>query len=100
MQIKFRQSGGYAGLIRGCDINSDSLSVGEAAELQSLVEQSGILNLKSKQTAKAADLIGYEITLETRDGIHQVSVDDLSLPERAIPLLDYLQKRARPIPLR
>ena len=38
MKITFRQSGGYAGLIMGSEIDTDSLAAEEAAKLQSLVE--------------------------------------------------------------
>ena len=96
MKITFRQSGGYAGLIMGSEINTDSLSAEEAAKLQSLVKQSGILQAQTKQTSNVADLLNYEITIETKEGIRQVSFDDLSLPESAVPLLEYLQERAKP----
>ena len=49
MKITFRKSGGYEGLIMGCEINTDSLPAEEAAKLQSQVEQSGILPAQSKQ---------------------------------------------------
>ena len=97
MKITFRQSGGYAGLIMGSEINTDSLSAEEAAKLQSLVKQSGILQAQTKQTSNVADLLNYEITIETKEGIRQVSFDDLSLPESAVPLLEYLQERAKPL---
>ena len=97
MKITFRQSGGYAGLVMGSEIDTDSLAAEEAAKLKSLVEQSGILQAQSKQTPNSADLLYYEITIETKKGIHQVSFDDMSLPESAIPLLEYLQDRAKPL---
>jgi hypothetical protein len=97
MKIKFRQSGGYAGLIVGCEVNTSSLSAEEAAKLSSLVEDSGILQATSKRTPNAADLLNYEFTIETREGMHHVSFDDLSLPESIMPLLEYLQSRAKPL---
>ena len=96
MKIEFRQSGGYGGLIMGTEINTDLLTAEEAAKLQSLVEQSEIL-AQSKQTPNSADLLQYQIIIETKEGVRQVSYDDLSLPESAVPLLEYLQDRAKPI---
>lgn len=97
MKIEFRQSGGYGGLIMGTKINTDSLTAKEAAELQSLVEQSNLLQAQSKQTPNSADLLQYQITIQTKEGVRQISFDDLSLPENAIPLVEYLQDRAKPI---
>lgn len=98
MKIEFRQSGGYAGLVMGSEINTDLLDAEEATKLQSLVEQSDILQVQPRSTPNSADLLNYEITIETKEGTHQVSFNDMSLPESAIPLLEYLQDRAKPIP--
>ena len=95
MKISFRPSGGYAGLIMVSEIDTDSLAAEAAAELKSLVEQSGVSQARRKQTPNSADLLNYEITIETKKGIHQVSFDDISLPESVIPLLEYLQDRAK-----
>jgi hypothetical protein len=100
MKVKFSQSGGYAGLIRGCELDTDSLSPAEATKLQSLVEQSGILQAQSKHAPHARDLLNYNITVETSEGAPTVSFDDLSLPENVQPLLEYLQSCAKPLPLR
>lgn len=97
MQITFRQSGGYAGLIMGCQIDTNSLTAEEAADLQTKVKQSGILQAQSQKTPHAADLLNYEITIETSQGKHQVTFDDSSLPQEALPLLEYLQRRAKPL---
>jgi hypothetical protein len=97
MKIKFRQSGGYAGLRMGCDLDTNSLSTAESTQLESLVKTSGILQARSGRSENAADLINYEITIETKDGIYQVKFDDLTLPESIIPLLDYLQNQAKPL---
>ncbi len=96
MKITFRQSGGYAGLIRGCELDTDALPDEEVARLRSLVQQSGILQAQSNPTPNAFDLCNYELTIETNEGIHQISCDDLSLPEEAVPLVEYLQEQARP----
>lgn len=97
MKIKFRQSGGYAGLIMGCELDTNLLSPEEATKLQSLVEQSDIFQTKSDRSENTADLINYEITIETKAAKHQVRFDDLTLPEKVLPLLDYLQSQAKPL---
>lgn len=97
MKIKFRQSGGYAGLIRGCELDTNLLPPDEAAQLESLVKKSGILQAKSVHSENAADLINYKITIQTQKDIYQVTFDDLTLPENVLPLLDYLQSKSKPI---
>ena len=97
MKIKFLQSGGYAGLRMGCDLDTKSLSSEEATKLESLVKDSGILQTSSQRSKNTADLINYEITIETKEGTHQTTFDDLTLPENVLPLLDYLQSRSKPL---
>jgi hypothetical protein len=97
MKIKFRQSGGYAGLRMGCELDTNLLSPEEATKLQSLVEQSDIFQTKSDRSENTADLIDYEITIETKAAKRQVTFDDLTLPEKILPLLDYLQSQAKPL---
>jgi hypothetical protein len=99
MKIKFRQSGGYAGLRMGCDLDTDLLSTAESSKLESLVKASGISQSKSSHSKNTADVISYQITIETKDGTHQMTFDDLTLPESVIPLLDYLQNQAQVLPL-
>ncbi len=98
MKITFREWGGFAGLIQGCEIDTDLLSASEVSELQSLLEQSGILQVKSQCTAEARDLCNYEITLETSEKTIRVLFDDMTLPESAEKLLEHLQQQAQPLP--
>jgi hypothetical protein len=97
MKIRFRQSGGYAGLRIGCDLDTKSLSSEEATQLESLVNTSGVLQANSGRSGNAADLISYEIEIETNQGTHQIAFDDLTLPENILPLLEYLQSQAKPL---
>lgn len=97
MKIKFRQSGGYAGLRLGCDLDTKFLSPEAATQLESLVEKSGILQSQSARSENTADQINYEITIETDRGTCQRTFDDLTLPESVLPLLDYLQSHAKRI---
>lgn len=98
MKIKYHQSGGYAGLRLGCDLDTKLLPLEEATKLESLVKKSGVSQVKNTRSENAAaDLIDYEITIETNDAKQQVKFDDLNLPENIVPLLEYLQSQAKPI---
>ncbi len=100
MKISFRESGGFAGLIRGCEIDTKQLSNQEAAQLESLVTHSGIFQHQGKATPNARDVFNYEVVVETDKETHRASFNDMNLPESAIPLLEYLQARAEPMPVR
>jgi hypothetical protein len=96
LKVGFRQSGGFAGLTSGCELDTTAMSADEAAQLRSLVEQSDILNTQSQRTPNAADLSVYEFSIETRTGSHRVSFDEQSLPARIRPLLERMQMCAKP----
>jgi hypothetical protein len=42
MKVWFEESGGYAGLLRGCEIDTSALPPEKAKELEQLVKASGI----------------------------------------------------------
>lgn len=98
MKIKFRKSGGYAGLISGCEIDTNSLPPDQAQELDSLVKRSGILSAGSARSEAGRDLGNYHITVTTDEGTHQVSFDDMTAPESARALLEYLMEHSGPRP--
>ena len=97
MKLRFRQYGGYTGLISGVDeIDTEAMPEKEAQYLTQLVKDSSILEMRSEKSTQGRDLQKYDITVETTDGIRQVSFDDMTMPENVIPLLQYLQSLATP----
>lgn len=102
MKVIFRQSGGYAGLILSCELDTSSMEAREAQALQSLVERSGFPRWETMggRTPQAADLTNYEITVETDKSIYKIAFDDLTIPENILPLLEYLKACAKPLPLK
>jgi hypothetical protein len=96
MRITFRQSGGFAGLIRGCTLDTNQLSPGEGSKLRSLVEQSGILRTQTAHSTKGRDMFCYEITVEDDDQTHSLEFDDLTLSKEARRLIDYMQSKSNP----
>jgi len=95
--VKFLQSGGYAGLIRGCEIDTESLTPKEADVLQSLIKKSNIKgNRKFSARGGARDLNNYVITVESKDELHTISFDDMTVPAEIKDLLSFLAKRSKP----
>ena len=96
MRVKFVQSGGVVGVMRGCELDSASLPPGEARELESLVASSGLLASGKFLSTGARDLRLYEIRVERDAGVLQVTFDDETLPAPARPLVSFLRRNAQP----
>jgi hypothetical protein len=100
MKVVFRQTGGFAGLVRGAELDTETLPPEEAANLRSLVQQSDLRNLRAgDESDEWRDLREYEISVETGQGVHDVAFDDRNIPAGAAPLLDFLKGYSEPRPL-
>jgi hypothetical protein len=96
MIVRFDQSGGYAGLLKGCEIDTTALPPEKAKEIEQLVKASAISASGEFLSDSSCDLHQYEITIE--DGAKKTSVifDDESIPQSARPLIGYLKKWSKP----
>ena len=93
-KIRFRQSGGFAGLVRGCDVEFNVLDVADRTALER--------HARSGQTpvapSQARDQIVYEIDIETDAGVRRLEFDEASVPKDLAPLVQTLAKRSKPMP--
>lgn len=94
MIIRFEQSGGFAPVVRGCELDTASLSADDAAELVRLVKASGVLAMTSPKQSMGRDIYSYHLTLKTDQGTHVIVFDQLNLPTGAKPLVEFLKRRA------
>ena len=96
MKMNFVQSGGFLGMVKGCEIDTETLPADEAKKLEGLVQASGISASSELVSDSGRDLQQYEISIE--EGASKISAvfDDETLPQSAKPLVGYLRKRARP----
>ena len=99
MKVSFRQSGGFAGLIRGVDLDTAQMDADAAQELEALVSASGIVGHKKARTHAGRDLVQYEIKIEQDEEISKRSFDDKTIPTDVQPLLKYLRSQSHPMPL-
>ena len=99
MKIRFRQTGGFGGLVMGCDLDTGTLSPPEAQELARLIKQANLERTQTKRSDKARDLQNYEIAVEGEGITTKATFDDMSMPANMKPLLDFLRRRARAVPL-
>jgi hypothetical protein len=98
MKIRFRQTGGFAGLSLGSELDSEKLPAAEAGELERLIRQAALDQVGTKKS-RGADLTNYEMTVEDKGRTTKASFDDMTIPVNAQPLLDFLRSRANARPL-
>jgi len=98
MRITFMQSGGFAGVLKGCTIEATDLAPEERQELESLVAASGLTESFERFSSAGRDLRQYEIVIEQHASVQRIVCDDRSVPEVMRPLLAFLVARARPQP--
>jgi hypothetical protein len=99
MKVRFRQTGGFGGLVLGCDLDTSSLPPAEAQEFARLIKQANLEKIQTRRSEKARDLQNYEITVESDEITAKASFDDMSVDANVEPLLDFLRERARAVPL-
>jgi hypothetical protein len=99
MKVRFRQTGGFGGLVLGCDLDTSTLPPAEAQELTRLIKQANLEKIHAKPSQKARDLQNYEIAVESDEITAKASFDDMNVDSNLEPLLEFLRRRARAIPL-
>ena len=90
------QSGGYAGLLKGCELDTKTFPPETAKELEQLVEASAIPASGEFLSDSSRDLHQYEITIEDGGSKTSVVFDDESIPQSAKQLIGYLKKCSKP----
>ena len=98
MKVRFRQTGGFGGLVLGCDLDTSTLPPAEARELARLIKQANLEKTQARRSDKARDLQQYEIAVDN-EITARASFDDMSVEANVEPLLDFLRERARAVPL-
>ena len=92
--IRFRQSGGFAGLVRGCEFAGTDLSGAHRRALESYLAAH-----KTAVTAPstARDLQVYELEIDTDAGSVRLEFDESSVPDELTSLMERLESVARPM---
>ena len=98
LRIRYVQSGGFAGLMRGCTIDAAGLAPAAATVMKRLVKAATLAKLKTARTQGVADLLLHDFAIETDAGTLQLSFDDLTLPKPLKPLASFLAGRSKPLP--
>ena len=99
MRITFMLSGGFAGAVRGCRIDTAGLAAADRVAIEGLVIASGFVASFERFAAAARDRKQYDLAIDRAEMFVRVSCDDASLPDPARPLVAELVKRSTPQPL-
>lgn len=101
MRVRFTQSGGFAGTIRECTLDTTTLSPEEAGALEALVGDADLSGERELLSASGRDLEQYEISVDA-GGSAPVTVtrDQSTMSAGTKALVAYLKKCAKPAPLR
>jgi hypothetical protein len=99
MRITFMLSGGFAGVVRGCRIDTAGLAAADQVAIEGLVIASGLVASFERFAAAARDRKQYDLAIDRAEMFVRVSCDDASLPDPARPLVAELVKRSTPQPL-
>ncbi|RLS84010.1 MAG: DUF1353 domain-containing protein [Planctomycetota bacterium] len=99
MRITFMLSGGFAGVVRGCRIDTAGLAAADRVAIEGLVIASGLVASFERFAAAARDRKQYDLAIDRAEMFVRVSCDDASLPDPARPLVAELVKRSTPQPL-
>ena len=95
MQIKkihFRQSGGFAGLVRGSEAAGKDISDAQRKALEHHAKGGA----SSSNASRARDMVLYELEVETDRGPIRLEFDEANVPEDLEALVKDLSKRAKP----
>jgi hypothetical protein len=99
MKVQFQQSGGFAGIIKGCEFDTAALAPEAARDLEHLIRGSGLSAPGKSLSDTGRDFQQYEITIEDGSRKAEFVFDDSTVPQSAKLLLGFLKKHARPKPL-
>jgi hypothetical protein len=95
MKIEFRQSGGFAGLVRSIVIDMDKIPLGEAKTLRLLVDQSKFFNLPEPVQHGMPDEERMFITVEMTGRSRSIFISKSEVTDDLKPLIQYLVSRAK-----
>ena len=97
LRVSFEQSGGFAGLLKGCVLDADELPADESAELRRLVTESGLESSGEAVSRGMRDRRQLAITIDRAGESVRFVCDDGCTPEEARPLVAFLAARAKPV---
>ena len=91
-KLRFRVSGGFAGVVRGTEVEAAVLAASERTALARLLSGS-----PAERAPGARDLLTYEWDVDTDEGPRRVEMDEMNVPDDLADLVSKLARQSRPV---
>lgn len=96
MQITVERRGGFTGLGQTTQVDTATLSAGQARQLRQLVKAADFFHLPATTSMPAQpDRFEYMVTVRENEQQHTVRFSEVAVPEPLKPLLSWVMKIAR-----
>ena len=91
--VRFRQSGGFAGLVRSSELSGNDLNAAESKALERHLDRPKVAPVPGDKGGR--DLLVYELEVETEEGQVRLEFDESDVPAALAPLIEKLAARAK-----
>ena len=95
MKIKFRQTGGFAGLQKVVELDCDKIPDKEALQIKTLISRTAFFDIEQPVVNAVPDQENYTLSVESNDGSRTMHLSKSNVPDTLQPLVSFLVKRAR-----
>lgn len=94
MKIKFRQTGGFAGLVKSAEIDTEQLPDNESGMVQSWIEHANFWSMSAPSGRSLPDQEQYSLTIETDGQSRTMRMGRSAVPTELKPLVEFVASRA------
>lgn len=95
MKIKFRQSGGFAGLVKSAEVECNDPSDEEFGVLKSMVDQAKFFDLPEPAAHAMPDMEQYSISVESEGKTREMHLSRSTIPKELKPLIKHMAGKAK-----
>lgn len=95
--IKLVQSGGFLGLLMGCEVDASALGPRETSSLNYLIGLRESQGFTGSRSRRGRDLINYDLEIQRAGNTIKFEFDESTVPDGARPLIEHLVKQAKPL---
>jgi hypothetical protein len=94
MKIRFRQTGGFAGLVKSVELDTEQMPAADAEVLNYLVQQADVFEVSISGGRSMPDGEQYMLFVESDGRSRNLNMGMGTIPAQLKPLIDYVAKQA------
>ena len=97
MNISYRRTGGFAGMVISYDFATNTLTKEDAEEIQNMIVTADFFALPAEipSDPMGADQFQYQLTVKTEEQQHSIQVGDAAVPDNLWPLINKIRILSR-----